>query len=73
LHDQCGESNVLGTQSAWTLFLWIFLHCIMIILIVDPIFGEIFNDKIIVINMVGVTYWAPKVLRHYSHGNFGIT
>jgi TM2 domain-containing membrane protein YozV len=47
LCDQCGGSNVLGTQSAWTWFLGIFLHCIMILLIVDHIFGEIFNDKII--------------------------
>jgi hypothetical protein len=41
--DQCGENNVLGTQSAQTLLLRKFWHRIVVLMAIDFIFDEIFG------------------------------
>jgi hypothetical protein len=46
----------------------------MILLLVDLVFDESFGGikSLGMINVVGIMYWAPKVLGHYSCENFGI-
>jgi hypothetical protein len=41
--DQDGESNVLGTQSAQTLFLRKIWHCVVVLMAIDFIFDEFFG------------------------------
>jgi hypothetical protein len=41
--DQDGESNVLGTQSAQTLFLRKFWHRVVVLMAIDFIFNEVFG------------------------------
>jgi hypothetical protein len=41
--DQCGESYVLGTQSAWKLFLIKFWHLVVVLMAIDFIFDEFFG------------------------------
>jgi hypothetical protein len=43
LHDQHGGNDVLGTQNAWTLFLWKFWDHTMIILSIHLDFDEFFG------------------------------